>query len=56
MYKVYWEGDFQAEFETLKEAQEYVKADIKGTAEAYKKSLKWVSAHFTWEIEKEESV
>lgn len=53
MYKVYWEGDFQAEFKTLKEAKEYVKADIKGTAEHYNKTQKWVKAHFTWKIEKE---
>lgn len=54
MYKVYWEGDFQAEFKTLKEAQEYVKADIRGTAETYRKSQKWVKEHFTWQIEKED--
>lgn len=53
MYNVYWEGDWQAEFETLKEAQDYVKADIKGTAEHYNKTQKWVKEHFTWEIEKE---
>jgi hypothetical protein len=53
MYKVYWEGDFQAEFETLKQAQEYVRNDIKGMAETYSKSQKWVKEHFTWEIEKE---
>ena len=51
-YKVYWEGDLQAEFETLKEAQEYVKADIKGSAEHYGHTQKWVKEHFTWEIER----
>ena len=53
MYKVYWEGDFQVEFESLKQAREYVRADIKGTSEAYGKSQKWIKEHFTWEIEKE---
>ena len=53
MFKVYWEGDFQAEFKTMEEAQEYVKKDIKGTAEAYGKTQKWVKEHFTWEIEEE---
>ena len=54
MYKVYWEGDYQAEFSTLKEAQDYIKADIKGTAETYRKPQKWVKEHFTWSIEKED--
>lgn len=52
-YEVYWEGDFQAEFDTLKEAQEYVKHDIKGLAETYGKSQKWVKEHFTWSIERQ---
>ena len=56
MYKVYWEGDFQAEFKTIEEAKDYIKADIKGTAETYNKSQKWVKANFKWEIVKEESV
>lgn len=54
MYKVYWEGDFQAEFKTLREAKEYVQSDIKGMAETYHKTQKWVREHFTWTIEYEE--
>lgn len=54
MYKVYWEGDFQAEFKTLEEAKKYVKADIKGIAETYGKTQKWVKEHFSWEIEKDD--
>lgn len=50
IYKVYWEGDFQAEFKTIEEAKDYIKADIKGTSETYHKSQKWVKAHFTWQI------
>ena len=49
-YAVYWEGDFQAEFDNLKEAQDYIKRDIKGSAETYGKSQKWVKEHFTWSI------
>lgn len=52
MYEVYWEGDFQTEFKTLKEAQEYIKKDIKGMAEQYGKTQKWIKDHFKWEIEK----
>lgn len=53
IYKVYWEGDFQAEFKTMEEAKAYIKADIKGTAETYNKSELWVIAHFTWMIVKD---
>ena len=50
-YVVVWEGDSQAEFDTLQEAREYIKADIKGTAEHLGKSQKWVKEKFTWTIE-----
>lgn len=53
MYKVFWEGDWQAEFKTLKEAKDYIKRDIKGMAETYGKTQKWVKEHYKWEIEKE---
>lgn len=51
-YAVYWEGEYQIDFDTLKEAQAYVRRDIKGIAETYNKTQKWVKEHFTWEIEK----
>lgn len=50
-FEVYWEGDFQAEFDTLQEAQEYIKHDIKYTAEHYNKTQKWVRNNFKWDIE-----
>ena len=49
-YAVYCEGEFQAEFDTLQEAQEYIMHDIKGCAEHYNKSQKWVLNNFRWEI------
>lgn len=51
MWAVYCDGDFQEEFKTKREAQEYVKRDIKGTAETYVKTQKWVKEHFTWTVE-----
>lgn len=54
MFAVYFDDDFQEEFKTLKEAQEYVKADIKGFAATYNKTQKWVREHFTWTIEEVE--
>ncbi len=51
MWAVYFDGDFQEEFDTKREAQEYVRRDIKGMAETYGKTQKWVKDHFKWEIE-----
>ena len=51
MWAVYCDGDFQEEFKTKKEAQEYVKRDIKGMAETYGHTQKWVKEHFKWTIE-----
>lgn len=50
-YVVYWDGDFQMEFDTLAEARKYVKDDIKATADTYGKTQKWVREHFNWQIE-----
>lgn len=50
-YAVYWEGDLQEEFDTMNEAQEYVRRDIRMTAQTYGKTQKWVKEHFKWEIE-----
>lgn len=50
-YAVYWENDFQMEFDTLSEARKYVKDDIKATADTYGKTQKWVREHFKWQIE-----
>lgn len=54
MFAVYFEGDFQVEFHTLKEASDYVKSDIKGFASTYNKTQKWVKDHFEWKIEEVE--
>lgn len=54
MFAVYFDGDFQEEFNTLQEAKDYVKADIKGFAYTYNKTQKWVKEHFTWDIEQVE--
>lgn len=51
-YGVYWEGDLQAEFDTRREAQDYVKRDVKGMAEAYGHTQKWVRERFRWTIER----
>ena len=54
MFAVYFEGDFQVEFNTLKDAEEYVKSDIKGFASTYNKTQKFVKKHFIWTIEEVE--
>lgn len=53
MYKVYWESNFQAEFETLREAREYVKSAVKDMSKACRVTQKWVREHFEWKIEEE---
>lgn len=50
-YAVYFEGDFQAEFDSLEEALQYMKRDIEGMASFYGHSLKWIKSHFTWSVE-----
>lgn len=54
MFAVYFDGDFQEEFNTLQEAKDYVKDDIKGFASTYNKTQKWVKEHFAWDIEEVE--
>ena len=54
MFAVYFDGDFQVEFNTLKEAEKYVKSDIKGFASTYNKTQKWVKERFTWTVEEVE--
>lgn len=49
-FAVYCDDEFQAEFDTLAEARQYMKDDIKGMAEHYGKTQKWCKAHFHWYI------
>lgn len=54
VWEVYCDGDFQEGFATKKEAEDYVRRDIKGMAETYGKTQKWVKEHFKWTIERVE--
>ena len=51
MYAVYINDDCDGEFETYQEASEYIKNLIRGTAEHYGKSQKYIRQLFNPRIE-----
>ena len=53
VFSVYWDGDYQAEFKTREDAENYVKHDMQGMSTTYNKSLAWIKRQFTWEIVEE---
>ena len=51
VYAVYINGDNDGEFPTKHDAELYIRGYIRGTAETYKKSQKWVREHTDITIE-----
>lgn len=51
MYAVYINGDNDGEFSTLKDAKDYVKNYIRGTAETYNKTQKYIRENTEIKIE-----